>query len=70
MHLLLSAVTLYYDNDDDDDGDDDGGGDDDDEHTNMASTLRSFYSYIPHFPSPSPSFLISLYIIVIVWTTR
>jgi hypothetical protein len=33
----------------------------DDEYTNMTSTLRSFYSYIPHFPSsPSISFLLYL----------
>jgi hypothetical protein len=44
-------------------------GDDDDEYTNLrlCSASCSFYSYIPHFPSPSPSisflpsFLISLY---------
>ncbi len=31
----------------------------------MTSASCSFYSYIPHFLSPSPSFIISLYIIVI-----
>jgi hypothetical protein len=39
---------------------------DDDEYTNMTSAFCSFYSYIHHFPSPSPSCLISLYIIVII----
>ena len=40
--------------------------DDDDEYTNLylSSLLpAAFYSYIPHFPSPAPSFTISLYII-------
>ena len=32
----------------------------------MTSALRSFYSYILHFPSPSPSFIISLYIIIMI----
>ena len=43
------------------------GDDDDDEYTNLSffSASCSFDSYTPHFPSPSPSFLISLYIIVI-----
>jgi hypothetical protein len=43
--LLLS----YYDSDDDDDND---------EYTNLClSASCPFYSYTPHFPSPSPSFL-------------
>jgi hypothetical protein len=56
----------YYYHYDDDDGDDDGGGDD--EYTNLfLSASCSFYSYIPHFPSPSASFIISLYIIIITF---
>ena len=37
--------------------------DDDDEYTNLSFTPAScsFYSYTPHFPSPSPSFTIPLY---------
>ena len=58
--LLLS----YYDSDDghDDDGDD--------EYTNTFSASCSFYIYILltfHLLSPSPSFLISLYIIIIIF---
>ena len=47
-------------------GDDDGGGDDDDdgdEYTNLCliSLLpAAFYSYTLHFPSPSPSFTITI----------
>ena len=35
---------------------------DDDEYTNLSffSASCSFYSYTPHFPSPSPSFTIPL----------
>ena len=48
---------LCDDDDDDyeeyDNGDDD---DDDDEYTNTFSASCSFYSYTPHFPSPTPSF--------------
>ena len=44
----------YYDSDDNND---------DDEYTNTFSASCSLYPYAPHFPSPS--FLISLYIIVI-----
>ena len=40
-----------------DDGD---GDDDDDEYTNMTSVSCSFYSYIPHFPSPSFTILTTL----------
>jgi hypothetical protein len=39
---------------------------DDDEYTNITLASCSFYSYISHLPSPSPSFIISLYLIVIV----
>ncbi len=66
--VSVLLITLHSDNDDDDDdndgGGDGGGGDDDDEYTNHILCFCSFYSYIPHFPSPpSPSFLISLYIV-------
>ena len=53
--------------------------DDGDEHTNLylSASLRlcvsascSFYSYTPHSPSLSPSFLISLYIIIIIITLQ
>merc|ERR1711991_441038 len=38
-----------------DDGDGDDGDGDDDEYTNLClSASCSFYSYLPHFPSPSP----------------
>ena len=46
--------------------DDDDGDDDDDDHTNLyLSTLCSFYSYVPHLPSLSPSFTIPLMVISI-----
>ena len=45
---LFSMLSLYHYNDDDD------GGGGDDEYTNTFSASCSFYSYIPHFPSPSP----------------
>ena len=35
--------------------------DDDNEYTNTFSASCSFYSYTPHFPSPSSSFTIPIY---------
>ena len=37
-----------------------------DGYTNVTSASYSFYSYTPHVSSPSPSFIISLYLIVII----
>ena len=55
--LCRRLLLLYYDGDDDNYGDD--------EYTNTFSAYCSFYSYTLLSPSPSPSFLISLYIIII-----
>ena len=63
MQLVPSYSSTCYSNDDDDD--DDGADDDaEDEYTNLyLSASYSFYSYIPHLPSlsPSPPFTIPLF---------
>jgi hypothetical protein len=50
---------------DDNNGDDDNNDNDNDEYTNLSITSAScsFYSYTPHFPSPSPSFYYTLILI-------
>ena len=66
MRLVLSGY--HEDDDDDDDGDGGGDDDDDDEYTNLclSSLLPALSIHILlTFHLPAPSFLISLYIIVI-----
>ena len=67
--ILLSSLGNNNNDDDDDDDDEEEEEEEQEEYTNISSVSCSFYSYIPHLPSPSSSFTISLYIILMYLST-